>query len=485
MMQAVSRHDLFAREPALSYRVKVMYGVGEIANAIKVVTFGLYSLFYATVVQGLPGTWIGVIGFIAMMWDALIDPVIGHLTDGAAKRQSFMLAGAATMGVGYWAFFSPPRSLSTVMLVAWLLAANILVRTSTSMYSIPYYAVGANLSQDYHERTSIAGIRSMASAIGTLLTASLSFVLFFPERVPGVDPKLAPAGYASMGLTFGLVMTVTALIGILGALPQRHSLESGSAGMRSAPRERFGSMWESLRNPSVRVVLISFSLFTMGTAVNSSLLLYYLKYYVRVSGSVALSSSQGVLLGAGFVGTIFWLRVSRKFDKHRLCVFSAAVTAALMLAGLVLFGVGHPLGTGDARPLFIGYGLAGFSSCILWFVPQSMLADLADESELITGSRHEGALFGMFSFSQQMATGVAVLLAGGLLDRFVRLVPGELQESSVAVYRIGIVHSVVPAALFIAAAIIMLSYKLTRLRVDSIQAELRQRRLARERRGGE
>ena len=163
----------------LSYRVKIMYGVGEIANAIKVVTLGLYGLFFATTVMGLPGTWVGAVGFIAVVWDAVIDPYIGHVTDGVhvrSRRYSFMLIGALTMGVGFWAFFSPPHNLSPVMLTAWLLGASFLLRTATSMYSIPYYALGANLSQDYHERTSIAGIRGIASIVGTCAAGSLSFV---------------------------------------------------------------------------------------------------------------------------------------------------------------------------------------------------------------------------------------------------------------------------------------------------------------------
>ena len=210
------------RGPGLSYPVKIMYGVGEIANSIKVVTLGLYGLFFATAVMGLPGTWVGVVGLFAMVWDAVIDPYIGYRTDGVgatSRRYRSMLIGALTMGVGFWAFFSPPRNLSTVALFAWLLAASFVVRTATSMYSIPYSAIGVNLSQDYHERTSITAIRGIASTLGTLLTASLSFVLFFPDKVPGADPKLNPAGYASMGLAFGLVMSVVALIAMLGTLP--------------------------------------------------------------------------------------------------------------------------------------------------------------------------------------------------------------------------------------------------------------------------
>uniref|UniRef100_Q026U3 Na+/melibiose symporter and related transporter-like protein n=1 Tax=Solibacter usitatus (strain Ellin6076) TaxID=234267 RepID=Q026U3_SOLUE len=481
MMQATRQQKSSTSAHGLSSRVKIMYGVGEIANAVKTVTFALYGLFFATVVKGLPGTWIGVVAFVSMLWDAFMDPYVGHLTDGAqakSKRFKFMLAGILTMGAGLWGFFSPPHGLSTFPLFAWLLMASFLLRTATSMFSIPYYALGVNLSRDYHERTSITGIRNMASAIGTLLAASLSFIVFFREKVAGVDPKLDPTAYSAMGLTFGVMMTAAAFTAWSGTLPLRHSLEGGSRPMQQAPGNFLGSMRESLRNPSFRIILTSFFLVVVGLAVNASLLIHYLKYYVEINGSVALGSTQAAFYTAGLLGTVFWLRISRKFDKHHLYIFSAAVTAVLMLGGLALFGQGHPLGTGNIRPLLMGYGCAGFFGCMLWFLPPSMLADVTDESELITGRRREGALFGMLGFCKQVATGVAILLAGGLLDRFVGPVAGKSQLSGVAVFRIGIVYSVVPAALFTAAAILMLNYKLTRSRVELIQVELRQRRTA-------
>ncbi len=175
-------------ESRLSLSTKLLYGVGEVTNAIKIVTFGLYSLFFATSVLGISGTWIGVVGFIAMVWDAVIDPFIGFMTDGrhATRRHALMLTGALTMGVGYWAFFAPPPALTGGWLVAWLLITSFVVRSATSMYSIPYYAEGVSLTRDYQERTSVTALRGFTGALGTLLTASLSFVLFFREKTPGV-----------------------------------------------------------------------------------------------------------------------------------------------------------------------------------------------------------------------------------------------------------------------------------------------------------
>ena len=464
-----------------------MYGLGETSNSVKVVTFALYSLFFATVVKGLPGTWVGIVACLSLLWDAVVDPSVGYLTDGAdavSKRYRCMLAGALTLGAGLWAFFSPPQGLSQAALLIWLLAASFILRTAASMFNIPYYAIGVGLAQDYRERTSITAVRNIANAIGTLVTASLSAVIFFPDKIPGVDPKLDPKPYGSMGFTFGLIMTVTALIAFFGVLPARKMLESNAVPVRQAPRRFFAGMREALRIHSLRVLLISFSLVVIGMAVNGSLLIHYLRYYVEADGSAALGGSQGAFYGAGLLGTLFWLRVSNKWEKHRLYIFSAFATAALMLAGLALFGKGHPLGTGNVRPLLIGYGLAGFFGCVLWFLPPSMLADVADESELLTGKRPEGVLFGLLSLFRQLATGVAILLAGLLLDRFVHLVPGTTQQSGSTAYRIGIVYSVLPAALFTVAAIVMLSYRLNRSRVESIQDQLRLRRLALDVSGG-
>jgi Na+/melibiose symporter-like transporter len=482
-MTAAVGQKTIVTAPRLSWRVKIAYGAGEMANSIKVVTVAFYALFFATVVMGLPGIWVGIVAFASTLWDAFIDPCVGYLIDGPhsfSKRHKSMLAGACTMGLGLWAFFSPPHNLSQVFLLGWLLAASFLLRTAASIFTIPYYAIGVTLSHDYQERTSITAIRNIGTGVGTLLAASLSAVVFFPDRVPGIDPKLDPKAYSTMGLAFGLMMTLCSLIAVWGAWSVRHRVETDSAetqaSSRPSPGDFFRAMRESLSNPSFRVILISFSLVIVVLGINASLLIHYLEYYVKVSGSVALSSSQAVYCGASLLGTLFWLQVSHRFDKHLLYVFSATATAVLMTSAQTLFGRGHLLGTGHVLPLLIGYGLAGFFSCMLWFLPPSMMADIADESELIMGRRPEGTLFGVLSFSKQVATGLAVLLAGGLLQKYVRLAPGKSQQTGEAAYRIGIAYSVVPAVLVLAAAALMLRYELTRSRVETIQAQLRQRK---------
>lgn len=468
----------------LDFRTKILYGIGEVANGIKMVVFALFTLFFYTTVMGLPSSWVGFATVAALVWNAGINPYVGYLSDTArfrfGRRHTFMLVGALSMGAAFWAFFSPPRGLSPGGLLLWLVVTSVLARTATSVYEVPYSALGAELSEGYHERTAIAAIRGLLALLGTLAAASLSFLAFFPDRTPGVDPKLDYAGYPAMGLAFGLVMTVVGLIATLGTLSRRPFLPAHGAA--ETPRARRGfslGVIQCLRNPSFLVLFTSFSLFFLGVVINASLSLYYLTYYARITASAAVSAFQLAFYVGGLVGMLVWLVVSRFVEKRRLCLLAALVTTALMSGALLLVGEGRVFGTGNLRPLVIGNGLAGFFGSVLWFMPGSMIADVADEDELTTGRRREGSFFGMFFFGQQIGAAVSALMTGVLLEWFAGLIPGPAGQSAVTVHRIGVLYAALPALLVMAAAALIWRYSLTQPRVAAIQAELGRRRASR------
>ncbi len=466
--------------------VKVVYGIGQIPNAMKGILFGIFSLYFYTTVMGLPGTLLGIAMAIGLVWDAVIDPVIGMLSDNAqgrlGKRHGFMLIGAAGMGVSFWAYFSPPHNLSTEALFAWLLVTNILVRTMTSVYGIPYYALGAELSQDYHERTSITGIRGALALFGTMTTAVLSFILFFPSTFQGGDPKLDVDSYRAMGLFSGLVMTLAGLFSTFGTLSYRQYLSRGKALVIRDPVHRFfANTLVTLRNPSFRSIFISYFIFFLGTVINATLAIHFLTYYVRITTSEALSAFHLSFFVSALVGVVFWMKVSRTIEKHWLYFSGTLFTAMIMCSAYLFLGEGRLFGTGNLLPLLIGNGLAGFSASALWIIPASMIADIADQDELLNGERQEGIFFGLFHFGEQIAAGASILIAGWLIDRFAGLIPGQAQQSAVAIIRIGMLYSLLPFALLTVAALVILRYSLDQSKVAAIQLELAERHTLRKR----
>ncbi|HET7771774.1 MAG TPA: MFS transporter [Chloroflexota bacterium] len=468
----------------LDLATKVLYGAGEIANSSKTVLFGLFLLFFYTTVMGLPGTLVGLATAAGLLWDALIDPYIGHLSDRTrsafGRRHGFMLAGALAVGPTFWALFSPPAGLSTGALFAWLLVTGLLVRLAHSLFVVPYHALGAELSRDYHERTSITGIRGACALAGTVATAGLSFVLFFPNTIPGQDPKLSYAGYPAMGFWLGLAMSAAALTATLSTA--RRAAQARPLVPASVPRETressglIGDVVISLRNPPFRALACAFALMFLGTVVNGALTVHFLTYYARIPESVALSALQAAFYGGALAGVVVWLRVARVVEKRALFALAGVATAGLMLGATALFGEGRLFGAGATQPLLAGQALAGFFGSLFWILPHSMLADVADADALVTGRRREGTFFGILSLAQQLATGLSILLTGVLLDRFAGLAAGQSHQAPETVARIGLLFGALPAALLLGGALLIAGYRLDRRRVIAIQERLADQR---------
>jgi GPH family glycoside/pentoside/hexuronide:cation symporter len=462
--------------PRLSLRVKVLYGVGDLVSSVKMTLFGLFVFFFYTTVMGLPASLVGLAAGLGLIWDAVIDPAIGHASDRSrlrfGRRHSFMLVGAATTGMAFWALFSPPPGLTTEMLFAWYLATNLLVRLATSVFLVPYYALGAELSRDYEERTSITGVRGGCALIGGLAASGLSFVLFFPNVVAEQDPKLDYNGYPALGLTFGLLMSIAALVATLGTLPWRTHLPHARPDGGSTSDRLLTTITSSLRNEPFRALFISFSLVFLGSVISSTLSLHFVTYYVKITDSGTLSMLQLMLYGGAIVSIPVWLALSRVVEKRSLYLLGALTLAVVWTSAFLLVGEGRPFGTGDVRPLLLGNIVVGLATGIFWTIPPSMLADVVDAHALVRGQRREGSLFGVFSFGQQVATGFAVLVAGVLIERFAGLAPGEVPESNVTIERIGMLSSLIPAALALIGAFWIRRYPLDRRRVEAIQKSL-------------
>ena len=464
-----------APAPRLTRWTRFAYGVGDISNAVKTVMAALFGFFFYTSVMGLPGSLVGLAGAIGLVWDALIDPWIGQLSDHSrarrGRRHAFMLAGALTMGAGFWLSFSPPRGLPQPLLFAWLLGTGFLLRTATSVFRVPYFALGAELSRDYDERTSIVGLRAILGIVGSLAAAPLSFVLFFPNVGAG-DPKLRYDGYPLLGLFFGAVMTVVSLVATLGTRAFAHVGGAAPEAAKPTVRRFLATSLSCLRSRSFRILFGSSSLFFLAISIATTLSIHFHTYYARLTDSRALGAVQLALYLFGVVGVVVWLRVSRRWDKHHVYVIGTFAASIVMMALTLLVGEGRPLGTGNVSVLLIAHALVGFFASTLWFVPATLLADVVDEDELQSGERREGAFFGLWSLGQQLATGLAILLTGVLVEHFAGLVPGQAVQSPQTVQRIGLLYTALPGLLLFLAAAWALRFKLCRREVAAIQSAL-------------
>ena len=138
----------------LSMPTMFAYGLGQAAEGVKNQAFNVFLLFYYQQVIGIPGTLAGLALGIAMVFDAITDPVAGVISDRVrtrwGRRHPFMFFSAFPLVICFVALFSPPDGLEEFGHFIWLTAFAILVRGALTFYYVPHLALGAELAQDYH-----------------------------------------------------------------------------------------------------------------------------------------------------------------------------------------------------------------------------------------------------------------------------------------------------------------------------------------------
>ncbi len=452
----------------------ILYGIGEIPITGSMVLFGLFLLFFYNSVLGLPAPLLGLVSALGLTLDAVIDPLIGYRSDHSrhrlGRRRSYMLLGACTMGPCFAALFFPPHALSTGHgLLRWFACILILFRITTAIYRIPYLSLGAELTQDYDQRTVVNAVRSICGLIGALAAAALSFLLFFRHSASGIDPKLDYQNYARMGLVFGALLTVTGLVAFFGT--SGHQDPGGHQGTLHM-LGFYRGFHLALANRAFRSIWLSYTVFFTAVIINAGLAVHFFTWCDQVHQAGILSLVQ-VAFGVGAcVGIALWLALARHYEKRTCYATGMLGTAVMLIAATYLIGPGKPLGIGKAWPLIGGYALAGVFASALWVLPASMLADVADQDELVTGSRREGVFFGMLNFGEKVASGFAVLVGGFVLQYYVHLAAGSAVQSALTANRLAILYGVLPGAMLIGSIALISPYALNRGATAGIQRKL-------------
>jgi GPH family glycoside/pentoside/hexuronide:cation symporter len=189
----------------LPTKTKFMYGIADLGISLLTASIQFFLLFFYTDVAGIDPGIAGTALLVGKLtWDALNDPLFGYWSDRTrsrwGRRKPYMLLGAIPFGLTVWLLFSLPPGLMGVKAFLAVLGSFLLADTFQTMVSVPYYALSAELTYDYDERTSLISIRMIFTVLGYILGAALTTV------VAGFFMNLGwskNAAYSGMGAVFG------------------------------------------------------------------------------------------------------------------------------------------------------------------------------------------------------------------------------------------------------------------------------------------
>ncbi|MCP4007275.1 MAG: MFS transporter [bacterium] len=449
----------------ISFSTKLAYGTGQVAENVKNSGFNTFLFFYFTQVMGLSGTLAGAAVLVALVFDAVTDPLAGSLSDNwrsrRGRRHPFMYAAALPLAVTYFFLFYPPEGLGQIGLFVWLTSFAILVRGAMTLYHVPHLALGAELSTDYQERTSIVAYRTLLSVLGGVGATILSYWAFFPETPEFPDNGLLnPAGYPKYALFCGVLMIITIWYSAWGTRKEIPHLPKAPEHPEPFSFHRIGvefaSAWKSV---SFRSVFVGFALYgvffgiitTLGTHIN----VFLWEFDTDKMGLLALPFALGFFAGAALVGP-----AHRRFDKRPTLIFVALTSSIIgvLPIALRLLGLFPSNDSPLLLPLIFVFLCVNMTFAAMGFVSAgSMMADVAEQHELESGKAQQGIFFSATSFSGKLASGMGHAVAGLGLDLIafpLQADPGEVGPA--AIRSLGVLN--ISATLIALLALWVLSY---------------------------
>ena len=442
----------------LPIHTKLIYGMGDHSVNVALVALAMIFPFYLTEVVGMRVGLAGLVPLFGRILDAFSDVLMGRISDRttwkAGRRRPYLLIGAIPFAVSFAAIWAAPAIESAALEFAYYAGLYALTSLCMTVAAVPYHALLPELTDDYHERTSLATYRSVLSILGTLFT----LVVFRPLAE-------ALGGDARAWQIAGAVLAVWIVLPwwpIWRVTFERRSFEGAAPG---STREYFALLY---RNRSFRRLIGLFTLGRIAIDLPMALFLHYFTYVIGRPGDFELM--MGGFLVAVVVAMPFWLRFAQGRDKATVYRYGC-VGWVFGLTCLFVNQPEWPIGVTFAATVLAGIGYSAAD-----MIPWSMVADVADEDELASGERREGLYVGVFTFLRKIAGAIGVAAAFLVLD-LAGFRPGEENDESV-VWALRSMTALVPSVFVILSAIVAGGYALGRQRHRDILDELESRRLA-------
>lgn len=454
----------------LSVWTKLKYGVGDFGMAVVTAMLQFSMLYYYTNVvgvnAGLAGTAI-LVGKIT--WDLVNDVLFGYLEDKTksrwGKRRPYLIFGALPFALSFWLVFSIPKGLSDIAYFFIIIGSFILFDTFHTLTNTAYSAMTAEITGDYNERTSLTTYRMVFSIIGYLCGAGLTSMLAgIIKDSFGVTEH---QGWSIVSLIYGVLGGIAILI---PGLFLKYKPAIDDAPPQMPPIKSFISTFKNKPFISYLVVTMIMSIsFTMVTAM----LQYYIDYQLDMN-----SSSLLIMLSMLGVLALFLVpcgMISNKIGKAKAYALGLGIASTALI--FVFF-----IPQGPNNWIFLLAAIAGMGFSAQWVCPHSMIPDVIEYDELLTGERREGLYYGMQATATKVTGALATAACGWGLELGKYIEPSAdmtadmINQPYSALLSIRIMFALVPAVFLLICIPLLMKYPITRESHAEVLKQLEEKR---------
>jgi GPH family glycoside/pentoside/hexuronide:cation symporter len=456
---------------------KVAFGLGMLANQMFPAALGI---FMVVLVQdmGFPGWMWGVLFFLPRVFDSITDPIMGFISDNTrstwGRRKQYVFVGAVVMGISFVAMWQLYRADGVTYNFVYFLCWSFMFYLGLTLFSIPYVAMGYEMSDDFHERTSIMAVAQWIGQWAWVIAPWFWVVMYDPQWFENADTATR-----TLSIWVGVICMLLAMVPAV-FLPSRSTkddthlvpltLGNLGGGMREILRgfvEAFGSV--PFRKLCFATFLI-FNAFNTVAAFSFFIVVYHLFAGNAPAAGIwpTLFGSVGALITTfAVIPTVAWM--SRRIGKKNAFMLSQGISIIGYVLLWFLMIPGKPWMFMFALPFF-SFGIGG-----LFTLMMSMTADVCDLDELATGKRREGIFGAIYWWMVKFGFAIAGLLSGAIMS-FVGFAPGAASQAAGAVDGLRLFYSGVPIFGTLLAMWVMRDYDLDEKRANEVHAELERRK---------
>lgn len=452
---------------------KVAFGLGMLANQMFPAAM---SIFMVVLVQdlGFPGWMWGVLFFLPRLMDAFTDPIMGFISDNTrsrwGRRRQYVFIGAILSGLTYIVLWQLYRDNGVDYNFTYFLICSFLFYLSFTVFSVPYVAMGYEMSDDFHERTNIMAIAQWIGQWAWVIAPWFWVIMYDPDWFPNADTATR-----NLALWVGIACGALAMV---PALFIKSNPTTGRDDFQPLTMNNIGGSLTEILNGFIesfkieqfrRMCFATFLIFNSFNTVAS--FTFFIVVYYLFNGDSAAAGIWPTLFGSiGALGTTFlvipataW--ISKKIGKKPAFMVCQSISFVGYVLLWFFFIPGKPYMFLFALPFF-SFGIGS-----LFTIMMSMTADVCDLDELNTGKRREGTFGAIYWWMVKFGFGIAGLLTGAIMT----LVGFDVDSgatSGAPMTGLRIFFSGLPMLGTLIAMLIMRGYDLTEEKANEVRQEL-------------
>lgn len=451
---------------------KVAFGVGMLANQMFPAAI---SIFIVVLVQnlGFPGWMWGVVSLAPRIFDSITDPIMGFISDNTkskwGRRRQYVMIGAVVMGISFvlmWQLFS---NSGVEYNFAYFLFWSMVFYLGLTIFSVPYVAMGYEMSDDFHERTDIMAIAQWIGQWAWVIAPWFWVIMYDPEWF-----ESAEVAVRQLALWVGIIFAVCAMVPAI-FIKSESTLDKDYSpltvkNMGGSLMEIGRGFLEAFKSKPFRKLCVStffiFNAFNTVAGFTFFIIVYYL-----FNGDTAAAGIWPTIFGSvGAIITTFLVipivaRMSKKIGKKKAFLVSQGISVVGYVLFWFLFIPGKPYMFLFALPFF-SFGIGG-----LFTLMMSMTADVIDLDELTSGKRREGVFGAIYWWMVKFGFAIAGGLMGGILS-VIGFTSGAETQPVEAILGLRLFFSGLPIFGTLIAIWIMWDYDITEERANEIRMAL-------------